>query len=124
LLDCREGFITIFDCLALYAFNRSARRSCAVPHRGGRAADCLFGRLISVFGRFPSLFDQFISLFGHLGNLPHSLQEHQRLGSVDAVLEGRKIGFSRYFPVEQGKNRTSRPGRRSGVPKGFLIDLW
>src|SRR5215472_16971964 len=89
--------------------------------RGGRAADCLFGRFISVFGRFPSLFDRFISLFGCLGNLPHSLQKYQWLGRVHAVLERRKIGvFLVFFPAS--RETTASAGRR-GVPKGLLIDL-
>jgi hypothetical protein len=53
--------------------------------------------------RISSLFDRFISLFGHLGNLPHSFQQHQRLGRVDAVLEGRKIGVFLVFSQRTGK---------------------
>jgi hypothetical protein len=57
-----------------------------------------------------SLFDRFISLFGRLGNLPHSLAKHQRLGRVDAVLEGRKIVV---FPVF-----SRRAGKQSHVAAG------
>jgi hypothetical protein len=80
--------------------------------RGGRAADWLFGRFISVFGRFPSLFGRFISLFDRLGNLPRSLLKHQRLGRVDAVLEGPKIEVFPVFSRRAGKG-LPRPWRRS-----------
>jgi hypothetical protein len=111
VLDCREGFITIFDCLALYVFNCAARRSCAVPHPAVRApaaataAGCLFDRFISVFRRF-------ISLFGRLAKLSLSLAKHQSLGRLDAVLEGGKIEVFPVFSRRAGKG-LPRPWRRS-----------
>jgi hypothetical protein len=71
--------------------------------------------------RISSLFDRFISLFGHLGNFPHSFQQHQRLGSVDAVLEGRKIGVFLVFSQRTGKQSHVAAG--PAFPGDFLIDL-
>jgi hypothetical protein len=61
----------------------------------------IYFRLRRIF----SLFGRFISLFDRLGNLLRSLQKHQWLGRVDAVLEGPKIEVFPVFSRRAGKRQ-------------------
>jgi hypothetical protein len=78
--------------------------------RGGRAADCLFGRFNFLFGRFNSLFGGFLSVFGRLGNSPVKLPKYQSLGAAGAVLKRREIAVFPVFSRRAGKRPRAAAG--------------